>query len=271
MVNHLNTSITPFLKWAGGKRWLAEKHLNLFPEFSGRYIEPFLGGASVFFKLRPSYAVLSDANPRLIECYQEIRDNPERIQKLLVRHQQRHSTEHYYDVRAFRYRHSWQRAAQFLYLNRTCWNGLYRVNRRGEFNVPIGTKNSVLLSTDDFESVSALLQNVALTCSDFQPAIEAAEEGDLVYVDPPYTVQHNFNGFVKYNENIFSWADQIRLRDAVVAASNRGVRVVVSNAAHSSILQLYENVGQVHNVTRSSVLAADGARRGNVDELMVIL
>lgn len=266
-----NKIVVPFLKWAGGKRWLAERHLEQFPEFSGKYIEPFLGGASVFFKLRPNIAVLSDANPRLIECYEQIRDNPTGIRNLLDLHQKAHSTDYYYRVRAEQYSAALERAAQFLYLNRTCWNGLYRVNKRGEFNVPVGTKSSVLLSTDDFEAISQLLKKAILKCSDFEPIIDGARPGDLIYIDPPYTVQHNFNGFVKYNEKIFGWTDQIRLRDAVASAARKGVRAVVSNAAHESVIRLYENVGEIFPVKRSSVLAANGAKRGVVDEIMVIV
>ncbi|MNV47783.1 Modification methylase DpnIIA [compost metagenome] len=164
-----------------------------------------------------------------------------------------------------------ERAAQFLYLNRTCWNGLYRVNRKGEFNVPKGTKSTVVLPNDDFPAVSEALQSAALLCCDFEDAIRVAEAGDLVYIDPPYTVQHNFNGFLKYNEKIFSWHDQIRLRDAVVAASDRGARIVVSNAAHQSVVDLYAGVGTMHVIQRSSKLAADSSRRGVVDEIMVIV
>jgi len=262
---------SPFLKWAGGKRWLAERHLDLFPEVSGKYIEPFLGSASIYFKLRPPKAELSDANPRLIECYQQMQVDPEIIWALLTDHQQHHSTDHYYKVRSAKYESAAERAAQFLYLNRTCWNGLYRVNKKGEFNVPRGTKNAVLLPSDNFGAISLVLKSATLRCCDFEEPIKRASSGDLVYVDPPYTVQHNFNGFLKYNENIFSWADQIRLREAVVSAASRGVRIVVSNAAHQSVIDLYEGIGKTHFVRRNSVLAADSKKRGSVDEIMVII
>nr|WP_305038056.1 Dam family site-specific DNA-(adenine-N6)-methyltransferase [Neorhizobium galegae] len=263
--------VAPFLKWAGGKRWLAERHLSMFPSATSRYIEPFLGSASIFFSLRPRVAFLSDANPRLIECYEQIRDESEAVQGLLTEHQRLHSTEHYYFVRSTKYETAAERAAQFLYLNRTCWNGLYRVNKRGEFNVPKGTKNSVVLPNDDFFAVSKVLKVAKISCCDFETALAEAKSDDLVYVDPPYTVQHNFNGFLKYNENIFSWSDQVRLRDAVIFAASKGARVVVSNAAHSSVIDLYAGIGETHFVKRNSVLAASSARRGEVDEIMVII
>lgn len=263
--------VSPFLKWAGGKRWLAEKHIARFPAVRNRYLEPFLGSASIFFKLDPANAILSDANPRLIECYEQIATSPKIVEEILREHAAAHNTEHYYSVRAATYHEPAARAAQFLYLNRTCWNGLYRVNRKGEFNVPKGTKENVILTSDNFNAVSKRLRNARLQCSDFEATIDEAVEGDLVYADPPYTVKHNFNGFLKYNENIFSWADQIRLRDAVVRAASRGARVVISNAAHSSVIELYEGVGKTLNVNRSSVLAASSLKRGKVDEILVLI
>ncbi|UDF31956.1 UNVERIFIED_ORG: Dam family site-specific DNA-(adenine-N6)-methyltransferase (plasmid) [Roseateles sp. XES5] len=264
-------TLVPFLKWAGGKRWLADRHIDLFPRFTGKYIEPFLGSGSVFFRLNPREATLSDANAKLIECYQQIRDDFQTIEALLQEHQSRHRKDYYYSVREAVFSEPSQRAAQFLYLNRTCWNGLYRVNRNGKFNVPIGTKTSVVLPTDNFAATALALQAASLEHSDFERSIEKASFGDLVYVDPPYTVQHNYNGFLKYNETIFSWADQVRLRNAVERASERGARVVVSNAAHESLLKLYDGLGVTHVVNRASVLAASSAKRGTVEEILVIV
>src|SRR5262249_52089089 len=148
---------------------------------------------------------------------------------------------------------SLERAARFLYLNRTCWNGLYRVNLKGEFNVPIGTKQSVLFEYDDFPEISRLLTNARLLCSDFERVIDATREGDFLYVDPPYIVLHNYNGFLKYNERIFRWTDQVRLRNALLRARHRGVSIVVTNADHASIHQLYRKFGQYQQLQRCSV------------------
>ncbi|MGV1986440.1 DNA adenine methylase [Agrobacterium sp. 22-221-1] len=264
-------TISPFLKWAGGKRWLAERHINLFPNFNGSYVEPFLGGASIFFKISPARALLSDLNPRLVECYNTIKSSYRDVEVLLEHHQARHDTKYYYEMRGANLSSSVERAAQFIYLNRTCWNGLYRVNRRGQFNVPKGTKSSVVLPTDNFRWVSDRLQSADVLACDFEATIGRAGQGDLIYADPPYTVQHNDNGFLKYNEHIFSWADQIRLRDCLVAARERGARVIVSNAAHHSLLELYEGTGTIHKLCRSSVLAASSSNRRAVDEIMVVM
>ena len=170
--------LLPFLKWAGGKRWLVNRHLGLFPTSYERYIEPFLGGGSMFFALRPRNAVLADSNARLIETYKEVRDNPKYVYDLLRRHQRAHSDEYYYRERKQRHpRSAAQRAAQFIYLNRTCWNGLYRVNVNGEFNVPRGTKSSVILDTDDFCATSNALKNSQLFAQDFSKTLALPKRG----------------------------------------------------------------------------------------------
>ena len=203
--------VQPFLKWAGGKRWFVKNHDDLLPEKFNCYYEPFLGSGAVFFHLEPKEAVLSDANPHLIETYQAIKDDWRQVLHYLKKHQRHHDKDYYYEMRGRNCKTKHTRAAKFIYLNRTCWNGLYRENLKGVFNVPIGTKTAVVLDTDDFEEVSRILQNVDLKYCDFEKTIARAESGDFIFVDPPYTVAHNNNGFVKYNQNIFSWEDQVRL------------------------------------------------------------
>ena len=162
------------------------------------------------------------------------------------------------------------RAVRFIYLNRTCWNGLYRVNRRNEFNVPIGTKSAVIFPDDDFVAVSDALRCADLVACDFELAIDEGNAGDIIYVDPPYTVRHNKNGFLKYNKNIFSWDDQIRLRNCLGRAANRGCIIFVSNADHASVRDLYEGFGTVFSVPRASIIAGSPAYRGATSELLVM-
>ena len=265
-----NRTVTPFLKWAGGKRWLARRYRELFETDYERYVEPFLGGASMFFALQPKKSILADRNERLIEAYVAIKNEPEGVATALNRYQDLHSDEFYYTERKREYPDSsLQRAAQLIYLNRTCWNGLYRVNQKGEFNVPRGTKNSVVLDTDDFESISDALRGAELSAQDFEKTLKDVGAGDLVYIDPPYTVNHSHNGFGKYNEEIFSWDDQQRLKEAVVAAAQRGAKVAVSNAEHASIRELYEDVGRFESVTRKSVISGDPEYRGEVEEVLI--
>jgi DNA adenine methylase len=261
--------LLPFLKWAGGKRWFAERCMHLIPERFERYIEPFLGSGAMFFALRPKQAILSDLNDDLINCYRAVRDAPLAVATILAAHHADHSEDHYYRVRADKPDEPVMRAAWFLYLNRTCWNGLYRVNRKNEFNVPIGTKTAVVLDSDNFEASSRILSDAALENWDFEQILALAGAGDFVFVDPPYTVKHNLNGFVKYNDKIFSWADQVRLRDAVVEAASRGASVLVTNANHSSIREIYDGVGSIEVIRRASVLAANSKHRVQTDELVI--
>lgn len=148
-------------------------------------------------------------------------------------------------------------------------NGLYRVNRRGEFNVPIGTKSSVVLAGESFNHTSKLLKNATLYACDFERVINKTEAGDLLYVDPPYTVAHNMNGFLKYNDKIFSWNDQERLRDCIQRAADRGVYVLASNANHNSIRDLYAGRGEHLEVSRYSVIAGPTSSRTRTTELLM--
>lgn len=261
--------VIPFLKWAGGKRWLVSKCPELFEHPFDRYVEPFLGSGAVYFHLSPQRALLSDRNDELITAYAAIRDQWESVWTHLRRHHREHSEQHYYRVRASRPRSLSATAARLIYLNRTCWNGLYRVNLRGMFNVPIGTKTDVVYESDCFEQISRLLQSATLRSCDFADSLSQAGRGDFVFIDPPYTVKHDNNGFVKYNDALFSWEDQVRLRDAVVAASSRGARLLVMNAYHSSIKTLYRGIGCHARLRRSSVIAGTSEHRGPCDEMVI--
>jgi len=262
--------LKPFIKWAGGKRWLLNNPNFALPSFSGRYIEPFLGGAAVFFHLAPSQAILCDVNERLIDTYRSIRDEWQLVQAGLADLQEKHSKDFYYEERSRRHPESHLRAAQFLYLNRTCFNGLYRENLKGQFNVPIGTKTQVVLPEDNFEEASKLLARADLRNGDFEAVVAEAVEGDLVFIDPPYTTAHNVNGFVKYNQKIFTWDDQKRLMDAVASAKRRGAQIVLTNADHESIHALYAGLGTPIVVSRPSVIAGSvGSRRGTTEILFV--
>lgn len=262
--------MTPFLKWPGGKRWFVARHAGLLPATFGRYVEPFLGGGSVFFHLRPTRAVLADANAELIAVYKAVAWRRRRLEALLNDHQANHGERYYYRVRDAVPADLVARAARTLYLNRTCFNGIYRVNRAGEFNVPKGGKTAVLLDTDDFRAAARLLRRAVLTVSDFKPVIDAAGAGDLVFADPPYTVRHNNNGFVKYNETLFSWADQERLAATLARAAARGVKIVLTNADHHEVRDLYPQPCFHQTVLeRYSSISSDSSSRGTYCELVI--
>lgn len=241
----------------------------MVPRQFERYIEPFLGSGAVFFALKPKTAILSDLNAELIATFAEIKKNAGAVTSILRKYHELHSKNFYYQLRRSRPESGTARAARFIYLNRTCWNGLYRVNTLGQFNVPIGTKQNVLLDSDNFWEVSTLLRRASLIASDFEPIILQARRGDLVFADPPYITAHSHNGFLKYNETLFKWEDQVRLRNCLLGATDRGAYVLATNADTIAIRKLYEDRFTIRSVIRSSVLAADSARRGNRTEIVI--
>jgi len=263
------TNIKPFLKWAGGKRWLIHRHQKIFPKEYGKYIEPFLGGGAVFFGLAPAKAVLADANEDLVTTYKAIKSDWKSVVSMLKRHEKLHNETYYYQVRSSKPRSPVSIASRLIYLNRTCFNGLYRVNQKGQFNVPKGSKDGVVYHNDNFAAISKTLQMASVVHRDFEETCAIALEGDLLYVDPPYTVKHNSNNFLKYNESIFSWEDQERLAKCLSLASERGAYIIVSNADHPTIHELYGSIGTISRVYRSSVLSGQARYRGKISETII--
>jgi DNA adenine methylase len=253
----------PLLKWAGGKRALTTEITPLLQGYK-RYYEPFFGGGAVFFQLDPSHSVLGDLNPELINCYEVTKNKPEDLIDKLRR--LKNSEETYYEVRASSPRSTVSRAARFIYLCTLSFNGIYRVNLSGQFNVPYGHKGH-LNPCDSalIRSVSQQLQSCELVCADFKVVAKDATAGDCVYFDPPYTVAHGNNGFVKYNEKIFSWKDQERLETFARKLANRGVKVVISNADHPSLRNLYKDF-KVETVERWSKISAAAIGRKKITE-----
>lgn len=259
----------PLFKWPGGKRTLAAKILDFFPTSFGKYYEPFFGGGAVFFALRPQTAVLSDANAELVNAYIQVRDNPEALLKVLKTY--KNSEEDYYAIRSQSPRSDIRKAARLLYLTRFSFNGIHRVNLRGEFNVPYGRKTH-LPSVDEIQllDASTALQGKKFLTGDFEATTAEASKGDVIYFDPPYTVAHANNGFVKYNERIFSWKDQERLANHARKLAGLGCRVVVSNADHPSVHELYRGA-ECHIIERPSVIAASSKHRRQITESIFVL
>jgi len=261
--------VRPFLKWAGGKRWFIGNYSQHLPQFSGSYIEPFLGSGAVFFGIQPERALLSDTNEALIETFQAIKNDCSAVISTLDVHLRHHSKDYYYQMRSIVPETRVERAARFIYLNRTCWNGLYRVNSQGQFNVPIGSKSRVKIEDNEFDSISNSLQNTDLRVCDFEVTIDKATESDFVFVDPPYTVRHNQNGFINYNESLFSWADQERLARSLIRAKNRGVKIVATNAFHACIHELYQEHFNIVQVSRFSSIAGKVKSRQSFEETVI--
>lgn len=260
----------PFLKWPGGKRWLTANYRNIFPSEFNHYFEPFLGGGSVFFSLMPPQATISDTNCELINTYQIMARKPAQLRALLMQHQEHHSSDHYYAVRANIPHSTVERAARFLYLNRTCFNGMYRVNYLGEFNVPIGSKKQFVYDVDQFEEYSKVLHNAHIRKQDFVNTIREASEGDFIFADPPYTTVSNQDYFIKYNEKLFSWRDQNRLLNALTRARDKGVIIISTNAYNAELQQMYINRHFYTQVLhRFSSISGQAAGRGTLKELLV--
>jgi DNA adenine methylase len=262
----------PFLKWPGGKRWLATTIVNrILPHPYARYFEPFLGGGAVFFRLRPRIAILSDINEDLINVYVQVRDHPSELIKRLKRI--RVSERQYYVLRENIPDCPFERAVRFLYLNRTAFGGIYRLNRDGQFNVPYGGGERTpegLWRDRLIEKASDALQDVQILVSDFESIIDQAQAHDVVYCDPTYTVAHENNGFVRYNEQNFSWSDQKRLAAACLRAMNRGATVIMSNAYHHSIRKLYPEA-QKQIIERKSLVSRKAEGRRVVHEYLLVL
>ena len=252
-----------FLKWAGGKRWFVQSEAERLPnkdEFN-RYYEPFLGGGSVFFYIEPDLATLCDCNEELIRTYSAIRDDFDNVFNELIFHENNDSKEYYYKVRAMQITEPTKAAARMIYLNNVCFNGIYRVNKNGMFNVPYGTGKKAKFDYNKMKEASSLLQGKDIIRQEYLKTIDQADYEDFLFCDPPYAVKTE-NSFVEYNKNTFKWDDQEKLADAVTKAAERGVKVLVTNVAAEEVIQLYDpNVFSIDYVERKCMIAGGKSGR----------
>jgi DNA adenine methylase len=260
--------IKPLLKWAGGKRSIMGEIAARIGAIDGTYFEPFLGGGALFFGLRPELAVLGDLNGELINCYKQIKRTPVELARRLAGME--NSVDAYYQERARRPRSELGRAARLIYLTTLSFNGIYRQNLNGKYNVPYGFKTHLMMPDElVLKQYSKAFSNCRFRTGDFAKTCRDAADGDVVYFDPPYTVAHGNNGFVKYNDKIFSWADQVRLAEFASKLVNRGCKVVVSNADHDSIRELYPSFCEI-KIERPSVIAASPLHRRIIKESIFV-
>jgi DNA adenine methylase len=262
---------TPFLKWAGGKTQLMSQLLPLMPArgIAGRYFEPFVGGGALFFKLSPAQAVLSDLNAELVNCYRTIRTRVEALIQALKKHQ--YSSEHYYSVRAQRPSDltEVQRAARFIFLNRTCFNGLHRVNKRGQFNVPFGRYNNPTICDEtNLWRVHHALEHTEVNHEGYEHVLERARAGDFVYFDPPYAPISATSNFTSYTASSFGSQQQAELAGVFRALDKRGVKVMLSNSNAPLIHDLYRGF-DIKEVYATRAINRDPSRRGKISELVV--
>jgi DNA adenine methylase len=257
-----------FLRWLGGKRWIASKVvLSIRSLGYVGYREPFLGSGSVFFALRPESAVLSDINMDLINVYRQIQIGHKRVTELL-NNMPVNKTFYNRVRRMLSLGSDVERAAKFLYLNRTCFSGIYRVNKNGEFNVPFGGRDlGLFLKSDILAASSRMLSGIEVTHCDFEASIRGADAGDIVYCDPPYVGFENSEKFTRYNEKLFSWNDQVRLASSVACAIHRGAKVIMSNSNCTYVENLYRNCTKL-TLPRSSRLSANAEYRSDIKEAL---
>lgn len=267
----------PFLKWAGGKASLLRQLEEFFPHEVDRYIEPFLGGGAVFFHLKHRFPdmrpFLRDSNKELINCYRVVRDRPDELMHILDEHAKGFRAdggEYFYDIRK---QHDLTgdlaRAARTIFLNKTCFNGLWRVNAKGEFNTPVGSnRNPNLYSRDNLLATSAVLQDAQLEAQDFRKTVDEARRGDFIYFDPPYLPISAYSDFKRYTLEQFGEADQVELARVFRELDARGCRVVLSNSEHLITRELYAGF-PLHVVSAPRFINCKPGGRGNISELVV--
>ncbi|HGJ3414055.1 TPA: DNA adenine methylase [Streptococcus pneumoniae] len=270
-------TLQPFTKWTGGKRQLLPVIRELIPKTYNRYFEPFVGGGALFFDLAPKDAVINDFNAELINCYQQIKDNPQELIEILKVHQEYNSKEYYLDLRSadrderIDMMSEVQRAARILYMLRVNFNGLYRVNSKNQFNVPYGRyKNPKIVDEELISAISVYLNNnqLEIKVGDFEKAIVDVRTGDFVYFDPPYIPLSETSAFTSYTHEGFSFADQVRLRDAFKRLSDTGAYVMLSNSSSALVEELYKDFN-IHYVEATRTNGAKSSSRVKISEIIV--
>lgn len=263
------STLPPLLRWAGGKRWLVPVIEELIGSTSiSNYHEPFAGGAAVFFGTVVSeHAYLSDLNADLIETYAAVCADPDAVWEYLSAY--RNDAPEYYAARKARPQSASARAARFIYLNHTSFNGIYRVNLKGEYNVPFGHRASDNRpSHSHLVAASRRLKSASLAVEDFSAVLSRVGPGDLVFLDPPYTVAHNQNGFIKYNDQLFKFVDQERLSKVIDQIREMGAFYILTNAAHVSIEELFEKGDLRTETSRRNSVGGRAAARGRATEYL---
>jgi DNA adenine methylase len=264
----------PVVKWVGGKTRLMPELLARVPERFARYYEPFAGGAALFFRLAPRRAVLADSNADLVGLYSALATDVAAVIRKLEHHRSVHDEAHYYAMRT-RWNDrdaSWpaaERAAAFIYLNKTCFNGLWRVNRSGDFNVPIGRyTDPPICVPDTLRAAAGVLAHAELRCGDYRTAVADAGRGDFVYFDPPYDPVTTTANFTSYTVDAFTGQDQRALADCARELVSRGCRVMLSNSDTPFIRSIYRGFRQ-ERVKCPRAINSNAAKRGDVDELLI--
>jgi len=265
----------PFLKWAGGKRQLLGQIEEYLPKKFNKYIEPFVGGGALFFYLLPEEAVLIDTNEELVNTYLIIKNRVKELIKSLKKH--KNEKEYFYKVRnidrnykEYQKLSNVEKASRTIFLNRCCYNGLYRVNSKGQFNVPFGKyKNPKFCDEENLLAVNRVLQQAEIIAGDFEKCLEFSTPNDFVYFDPPYQPISETANFTSYTKENFSKEDQLRLFKTYQKLDERGCKVMLSNSYNDFIMNLYQKY-KINYVSAKRAINSDANGRGEIRELLII-
>ncbi|MDJ0899679.1 MAG: DNA adenine methylase [Xenococcus sp. MO_188.B8] len=263
----------PFVKWAGGKRQLLPYLLERMPRKYNKYFEPFIGGGALFFKVTPSQGYISDINPELINAYQVIQSDVESLIKDIKKHI--YNKNYYYELRnvdrnpEFKNWSPVKKASRLIALNKSCFNGLYRVNSQGHFNVPFGRyKNPKLVDALNLRECSKALKETKIVLGSFDLIEQDIQKGDFVYFDPPYAPLNPTSNFTSYTKERFDNKMQENLRDFCVSLDRKGIKFMVSNSSASLILELYQNF-HISFVNATRAINSRGDKRGKIKEVII--
>lgn len=269
----LNQTTYPIVKWVGGKRQLMFELLKNLPKSYNRYYEPFIGGGALFFELQPDNAYVSDMNEELINLYSVVRNDVYELIHDLSKH--KNSKEYFLEIRNLDRTEQYaklsnvERASRFIYLNRTCFNGLYRVNTQGQFNVPFGNyKNPKIIDENNLLNCSELLKKTEIRCADFSEILNKVQKGDFVYFDPPYVPLTETSSFTSYTKDGFDLDMQFKLRDVCYELDSMGVKFMLSNSDTKFVNKLYANY-EIKKVFASRQINANADGRGKITEVLV--
>lgn len=275
-----NILVAPVLKWVGGKRQLIEDISPLIPKQISTYVEPFVGGAAILFHLQPKKAIINDFNDELMNVYQVIKENPNGLIKILEKHKEANSEEYYYETRALDRTSDYEnlskeeKAGRILYLNKTCYNGLFRVNSSGQFNAPYGKyKNPAIVNDVTIKAVSNYFNsaNIKFLNGDYKEALKGLRKGTFVYFDPPYMPVSSSSNFTGYTENGFGYEKQVELRDECLKLNKRGIKFLQSNSYTPEILELYSDssVFTIKVVQAKRSINSKSDKRGEISEVLI--
>lgn len=275
----INKLVTPVVKWVGGKRQIINEIVKYVPKYSA-YYEPFLGGGAVLFKLQPKIAVVNDINSELINLYEVIKNNVDELIESLRKHERKNGKAYFYRIREqdrdkeqYNLLTPIQRASRLIYLNKTCYNGLFRVNKAGQFNTPFGNyKNPNIVNEYTLRAVSNYFNKAQITfaCKDFDEVLKGARKGDFVYLDPPYDPVSDTASFTGYDKGGFNQSEQIRLKNTCDKINEKGVKFLLSNSATDFIKDLYKGKYITKTIQAKRAINSKADKRGEIAEVLVM-